>query len=83
VLDSPERQDHEILSAETGGRALKKPAREPWNERKGFMVWAYFNAAHFVRCAVSFYHWIEFRDGYSKSEVQENEFISLVFVMSE
>jgi hypothetical protein len=24
-------------------KPLKKPAREPWNERKGFMVFAYFN----------------------------------------
>jgi len=24
-------------------KALKKQAREPWNERKGFMVCAYFN----------------------------------------
>ena len=24
-------------------KSLKKPAREPWNERKGFMVCAYFN----------------------------------------
>jgi hypothetical protein len=24
-------------------KLLKKPAREPWNERKGFMVFAYFN----------------------------------------
>jgi hypothetical protein len=24
-------------------KSLKKPAREPWNERKGFMVFAYFN----------------------------------------
>jgi len=24
-------------------KLLKKPAREPWNERKGFMVCAYFN----------------------------------------
>jgi hypothetical protein len=23
--------------------SLKKQAREPWNERKGFMVFAYFN----------------------------------------
>ena len=30
--------DHEIVSEVTGGRALKKPAREPRNERKGFMV---------------------------------------------
>ena len=67
--NSPDRRDHEILSGETGGRALffsrlgyggnrspesiegnaegqvspvnkslKKQAREPWNERKGFMV---------------------------------------------
>jgi len=24
-------------------KLLKKQAREPWNERKGFMVFAYFN----------------------------------------
>ena len=24
-------------------KSLKKQAREPWNERKGFMVFAYFN----------------------------------------
>ena len=24
-------------------KRLKKQAREPWNERKGFMVFAYFN----------------------------------------
>ena len=24
-------------------KSLKKRAREPWNERKGFMVFAYFN----------------------------------------
>jgi hypothetical protein len=24
-------------------KPLKKQAREPWNERKGFMVFAYFN----------------------------------------
>jgi hypothetical protein len=24
-------------------KPLKKPAREPWNERNGFMVCAYFN----------------------------------------
>ena len=24
-------------------KSLKKPTREPWNERKGFMVFAYFN----------------------------------------
>jgi hypothetical protein len=24
-------------------KSLKKPAWEPWNERKGFMVLAYFN----------------------------------------
>jgi len=24
-------------------KALKKQAREPWNERKGFMVCVYFN----------------------------------------
>ena len=24
-------------------KSLKKLAREPWNERKGFMVFAYFN----------------------------------------
>ncbi|UCH07634.1 MAG: hypothetical protein JSV55_01145, partial [Deltaproteobacteria bacterium] len=24
-------------------KSLKKPAREPWNERKGFMACAYFN----------------------------------------
>ena len=24
-------------------KSLKKPAREPWNERKGFMVFAYFS----------------------------------------
>jgi hypothetical protein len=41
--NSSDRQDHEIVSGETGGRALIKLAREPWNERKGFMVFAYFN----------------------------------------
>jgi len=24
-------------------KSLKKQVREPWNERKGFMVFAYFN----------------------------------------
>jgi hypothetical protein len=24
-------------------KSLKRQAREPWNERKGFMVFAYFN----------------------------------------
>jgi hypothetical protein len=24
-------------------KSLKKQAREPWNERKGFMAWAYRN----------------------------------------
>jgi hypothetical protein len=38
--NSPDRQDHETVSEETGGRTLKKQAREPWNERKGFMVFA-------------------------------------------
>jgi len=28
-------------------KSLKKPAREPWNERKGFMVCAHFNCACF------------------------------------
>ena len=29
-------------------KALKKQAREPWNERKGFMVFAYFNSEGFA-----------------------------------
>ena len=28
-------------------KSLKKQAREPWNERKGFMVFAYFNGECF------------------------------------
>jgi hypothetical protein len=40
--NSPDRQDHEIVSGVTGGRALKKQAREPWNERKDLMIFAYF-----------------------------------------
>jgi len=29
-------------------KSLKKQAREPWNERKGFMVFAYFNSEGFA-----------------------------------
>ena len=29
-------------------KSLKKPAREPWNERKGFMACAYCNVACFA-----------------------------------
>jgi hypothetical protein len=29
-------------------KSLKKPAREPWNERKGFMACAYFNSECFT-----------------------------------
>ena len=42
-------------------KSLKKQAREPRNERKGFMACASPNAAHFVLCAVSYYHLIAFR----------------------
>jgi hypothetical protein len=33
-------------------KSLKKPAREPWNERKDFMACACFNADYFVLCVV-------------------------------
>ena len=77
--NSPDRQGHEIVSGETGGRApffsrlgyggnrspepvegnaegadspvnksLKKQAREPWNERKGFMACDHFDSDGFV-----------------------------------
>jgi hypothetical protein len=31
-------------------KSLKKPAREPWNERKDFMACACFNTGCFVVC---------------------------------
>ena len=43
-------------------KSLKKPAREPWNERNGFM--AYSNAAHSMLYLGAFYHSIGFSNRY-------------------
>jgi hypothetical protein len=33
-------------------KSLKKPAREPWNERKDFMACAYFTFDCFLLCVI-------------------------------
>ena len=36
-------------------KSLKKPAREPWNERKDFMACASFNKDHLIPHVIAYY----------------------------